>query len=323
MDKNDFALTSLSTELTSPGMRDTQIAKVTANAREGFAGFVPMTPVLPVVTSEHAVALHALHDMSNVCRNMATNLPSLLENMQQAFENKLKELVQEEVKKATDMWLFETEANVLVLEDRVTAMEGNLTHMQQLFQEKLEAENEALKAYAVTRQNMYMSITDVNMRMNAYTEQLFEMAHAMQSEISALRKHTCNMKRSACGEAGGVESPCKKAKSPSNADFTAATEQATETHQIPKIPDIICVLKEILKDMGVGAWMARKKLVSTCRVLEKLRIVCGVSTNKQELVKVLHSSAFQDSLRTMCGELKVNVDWAPLGCLTVMNAEKG
>jgi len=81
--------------------------------------------------------------------------------------------------------------------------------------------------------------------------------------------------------------------------------------------------KEILKDMGVGAWMARKKLVSTCRVLEKLRIVCGVSTNKQELVKVLHSSAFQDSLRTMCGELKVNVDLAPLGCLTVMNAEIG
>lgn len=308
MEKRDFALASLPPVPTSLEVDDMQIAKATAGARQGFAGFVPVAPVMPAVTSEHAIALHALHDMSNVCRNMATNLPSLLQGIQQAFEDKMKKLIEEEVKKVTDMWLFETEANVLVLEERVTATESNLTHLQKLFQEKLEAENEALKTYAVTRQKMYTSISDVNMRMNAYTEQLFETVHTMQDEICALRKNYVNMKRRACGIADGVETPCKKTKLSSDEVFTAPTEQAAESHQIPKIPDIIHVLKEILKDMGVSAWMARKKLVSTHRVLEKLRTVCGVSTSKQELVKVLHSSAFQDSLRTMCGEMKVSVD---------------
>lgn len=322
MEQHDFALASPPPVPTSLGVDDMQITKVTAGERQGFAGFVPVAPVLPAVTSEHAIALHALHDMSNVCRNMATNLPSLLQGIQQAFEDKMKKLVQEEVKKVTDMWLFETEANVLVLEERVTTMEGNLKHLQNMFQEKLESENEALKSYVVTRQKMYMSINDVNMRMNAYTEQLFETVHNMQAEISALHRHTRNMKRSACDDAGGVETSCKKARSPSNEFSTAPTEQTAETHQIPKIPDIIYVLKEILKDMGVSAWMARKKLVSTNRVLEKLHTACGVSTNKQELVRVLHSSAFQDSLRTMCGEMKVSVvDLAPFGCLNVTNAD--
>ena len=139
MEKRDFALASLPPVPTSLEVDDMQIAKATAGARQGFAGFVPVAPVMPAVTSEHAIALHALHDMSNVCRNMATNLPSLLQGIQQAFEDKMKKLIEEEVKKVTDMWLFETEANVLVLEERVTATESNLTHLQKLFQEKLEA----------------------------------------------------------------------------------------------------------------------------------------------------------------------------------------